>query len=77
MTSSRTNGYGRARAAQEAGLADLAFLHGIPGAVGGALRVNGGAYGRETETARKRVRETLGVELDWEIKRIGVQPGHG
>ena len=38
-----------ARAAQEAGLAGLAFLRGIPGAVGGALRMNGGAYGRETK----------------------------
>jgi UDP-N-acetylmuramate dehydrogenase len=36
-----------ARAAQEAGIAGLAFLRGIPGAIGGALRMNGGAYGRE------------------------------
>jgi UDP-N-acetylmuramate dehydrogenase len=40
-----------ARTAQEAGLAGLAFLRGIPGAVGGALRMNGGAYGRETKDA--------------------------
>jgi UDP-N-acetylmuramate dehydrogenase len=40
-----------ARAAQEAGVAGLAFLRGIPGAVGGALRMNGGAYGRETKDA--------------------------
>jgi UDP-N-acetylmuramate dehydrogenase len=40
-----------ARAAQEAGIAGLAFLRGIPGAVGGALRMNGGAYGRETRDA--------------------------
>jgi UDP-N-acetylmuramate dehydrogenase len=38
-----------ARAAQEAGVAGLAFMRGIPGAVGGALRMNGGAYGRETK----------------------------
>jgi UDP-N-acetylmuramate dehydrogenase len=38
-----------ARAAQEAGIAGLAFMRGIPGAVGGALRMNGGAYGRETK----------------------------
>ena len=38
-----------ARAAQEAGLAGLAFLRGIPGAIGGALRMNGGAYGGETK----------------------------
>jgi UDP-N-acetylmuramate dehydrogenase len=36
-----------ARAAQEASIAGLAFLRGIPGAVGGALRMNGGAYGGE------------------------------
>ena len=38
-----------AKAAQEAGIAGLAFLRGIPGAIGGALRMNGGAYGRETK----------------------------
>jgi UDP-N-acetylmuramate dehydrogenase len=37
--------------AQEAGLAGLAFLRGIPGGIGGALRMNGGAYGRETKDA--------------------------
>jgi UDP-N-acetylmuramate dehydrogenase len=38
-----------ARAAQEAGIDGLAFMRGIPGAVGGALRMNGGAYGGETK----------------------------
>jgi UDP-N-acetylmuramate dehydrogenase len=38
-----------ARAAQEAGIAGLSFLRGIPGSIGGALRMNGGAYGRETK----------------------------
>jgi UDP-N-acetylmuramate dehydrogenase len=45
-----------ARAAQEAGLAGLAFMRGIPGAVGGALRMNGGAYGRETKDVRIEAR---------------------
>ncbi len=40
-----------ARVAQEAGIAGLAFFRGIPGAIGGALRMNGGAYGRETKDA--------------------------
>jgi UDP-N-acetylmuramate dehydrogenase len=40
-----------ARAAQEAGIAGLAFFRGIPGGIGGALRMNGGAYGRETKDA--------------------------
>ena len=39
------------RGAQEAAIAGLAFFRGIPGAVGGALRMNGGAYGRETKDA--------------------------
>jgi UDP-N-acetylmuramate dehydrogenase len=36
-----------ARAASEAGIAGLEFLRGIPGTVGGGLRMNAGAYGRE------------------------------
>jgi UDP-N-acetylmuramate dehydrogenase len=38
-----------ARAAQAAGIAGLAFFSGIPGSIGGALRMNGGAYGGETK----------------------------
>ena len=38
-----------ARAAQTAGIAGLAFFSGIPGTIGGALRMNGGAYGGETK----------------------------
>lgn len=37
-----------AEAAAEAGVAGLEFLRGVPGAVGGALRMNAGAYGRYT-----------------------------
>lgn len=40
-----------ARVAQEAGIAGLSFYRGIPGGIGGALRMNGGAYGRETKDA--------------------------
>ncbi len=36
-----------ARMAAEAGLAGFSFLRGIPGTIGGALRMNGGAYGGE------------------------------
>ncbi len=38
-----------AGAAAEAGIDGLTFLRGIPGTIGGALRMNGGAYGQETK----------------------------
>jgi len=38
-----------ARFAQENGISGLTFLRGIPGTIGGALRMNGGAYGGETK----------------------------
>jgi UDP-N-acetylmuramate dehydrogenase len=36
-----------ARKAADAGIAGLEFLRGIPGTIGGALRMNAGCYGRE------------------------------
>ena len=36
-------------AARDAGMAGLEFLRSIPGTVGGFVRMNGGAYGRETK----------------------------
>ncbi len=38
-----------ARAAAEAGIEGLAFYRGIPGSIGGALRMNAGAHGTETK----------------------------
>lgn len=38
-----------ARAARDAGIAGLEFYSGIPGGIGGALRMNAGAYGGETK----------------------------
>ena len=36
-----------ARAAADSGIGGLEFLRGIPGTIGGALRMNAGCYGRE------------------------------
>lgn len=44
-----------ARAARDAGLTGLEFFGGIPGSVGGALRMNAGAYGHETFDALQQV----------------------
>jgi UDP-N-acetylmuramate dehydrogenase len=38
-----------ARAAADVGIDGLAFYRGIPGAIGGALRMNAGAHGGETK----------------------------
>jgi UDP-N-acetylmuramate dehydrogenase len=54
-----------ARTAQEAGIAGLSFMRGIPGAVGGALRMNGGAYGRETKDA---LIEARGVDRQGNVR---------
>src|SRR2546430_9494405 len=57
-----------ARAAQEAAIAGLAFFRGIPGAIGGALRMNGGAYGRETKDA---LIEARGVDRRGTVRVFG------
>jgi UDP-N-acetylmuramate dehydrogenase len=62
-----------ARAAQEAGIAGLAYLRGIPGAIGGALRMNGGAYGRETKDA---LIEARGVDRRGQLRLIAVADMH-
>ena len=50
----------RARGARlEAGLGGFAFYHGIPGGIGGALRMNAGANGVET---RERVVEVVAID---------------
>ena len=40
-----------AKAAAQAGIAGLGFFSGVPGSIGGALRMNAGCYGRETKDA--------------------------
>ncbi len=70
-----------ARAAQEAAIAGLAFYRGIPGAIGGALRMNGGAYGRETRDAlieargvdrRGNVRVYSNADMHYSYRHCGV-----
>ena len=56
-----------AAAALDAGLDGFAFYHGIPGAVGGALRMNAGANGTETTQRVVRVR---GVTREGEIVEL-------
>jgi UDP-N-acetylmuramate dehydrogenase len=70
-----------ARAAQTAGIAGLAFFSGIPGTVGGALRMNGGAYGGETKDVlieargidrRGTMRSYSNAEMGFSYRHCGV-----
>jgi UDP-N-acetylmuramate dehydrogenase len=70
-----------ARAAQEAGIGGLAFLRGIPGAIGGALRMNGGAYGTETRDVlieargvdrRGSVRVFANADMGYSYRHCGI-----
>jgi UDP-N-acetylmuramate dehydrogenase len=54
-----------ARAAADAGIAGLAFFRGIPGSIGGALRMNAGAHGGETTDV---LVEARGVDRRGEIR---------
>lgn len=73
-----------ARYAFDHGIAGLTFLRGIPGTIGGALRMNGGAYGRETRdvlvSARAVdrsgvVRVYQNAEMGFAYRRSGVPEG--
>jgi len=55
--------------ARDAGLAGLEFLSGVPGTIGGALRMNAGAYGREIKDV---LIEAEALDAHGEIKRIPV-----
>ncbi len=53
---------------QEAGIAGLEFLRGVPGTIGGAVRMNAGSYGREI---RDVLVEAEVVDRSGEVFRLG------
>jgi UDP-N-acetylmuramate dehydrogenase len=57
-----------ARAARDAGVAGLEFYSGIPGGIGGALRMNAGAYGGETKDV---LIEARGVDRQGSLRTFG------
>jgi UDP-N-acetylmuramate dehydrogenase len=64
--------------ARDAGIAGLEFLRGIPGTVGGFVRMNGGAYGREVQDillSATIVRRSGEVE-EWPLERLGYSYRH-
>src|SRR6476469_4808258 len=58
--------------ARDAGIAGLEFLRGIPGTVGGFVRMNGGAYGREVRDVLVSARIALrsGELLEWPVDKL-------
>ena len=64
--------------ARDAGIAGLEFLRGIPGTVGGFVRMNGGAYGREVKDILVSARIALrdGTVVDWPLDRFGYTYRH-
>ena len=64
--------------ARDAGIAGLEFLRGIPGTVGGFVRMNGGAYGREVSDILVSARLVLrdGSVVDWPLDQLGYTYRH-
>ncbi|MCL6683346.1 UDP-N-acetylmuramate dehydrogenase [Sphingomonas alba] len=64
--------------ARDAGVAGLEFLRGIPGTVGGFVRMNGGAYGREVCDILLSCRVALrdGTVEKWPAERLGYTYRH-
>jgi UDP-N-acetylmuramate dehydrogenase len=67
-----------ASAARDAGIAGLEFLRGIPGTVGGAVRMNAGAYGRDASDILIEVTVVLrdGRIETWPAARLGYSYRH-
>jgi UDP-N-acetylmuramate dehydrogenase len=64
--------------ARDAGIAGLEFLRGIPGTVGGFVRMNGGAYGREVSDILVSARLVLrsGGIVEWPLEELGYTYRH-
>jgi UDP-N-acetylmuramate dehydrogenase len=64
--------------ARDAGIAGLEFLRGIPGTVGGFVRMNGGAYGREVKDILVSARIMLrsGEVEEWPLEKLGYSYRH-
>ncbi len=64
--------------ARDAGIAGLEFLRGIPGTVGGFVRMNGGAYGREVVDILVSCTVVLrdGSVEEWPAERLGYSYRH-
>jgi UDP-N-acetylmuramate dehydrogenase len=64
--------------ARDAGIAGLEFLRGIPGTVGGFVRMNGGAYGREVKDILTTARLVLrsGEVAEWPLDKLGYTYRH-
>jgi UDP-N-acetylmuramate dehydrogenase len=67
-----------ASAARDAGIDRLSFLSGIPGTVGGAVRMNAGAYGEETGAVLVEATLVLrdGTVQTWPAERFGYTYRH-
>jgi len=68
-----------ASAARDAGVAGLEFLRGIPGTIGGAVRMNAGAYEREVKDMLVEARLVLrdGSIETWPAEKLGYTYRHG
>ena len=64
--------------ARDHGIAGLEFLRGIPGTVGGFVRMNGGAYGREVSDILVSARLVLrsGEVVEWPREKLGYTYRH-
>lgn len=67
-----------ASAARDAGIAGLEFLRGIPGTVGGAVRMNAGAYGRDASDILIEATLVLrdGRVETWTAEKLGYSYRH-